>query len=166
MRGAKLKLVVAIVVIVGALLFLMAGKLKDAFRYSEDLSAIANLGPELVGRAVRIQGKLVDDSLVKRRENGKPYYELQVTGGGASPAKIVVRYDDLLPDNLVNGSEVTAEGSLTKAGYFHATKLFAKCPSKYDEMPVPEGYRPPDPYSAAGRSGGAMQPKAALPPTR
>jgi cytochrome c-type biogenesis protein CcmE len=149
MRGQRIKFVVAIAVIVGAVALLMAGKLKDAFRYSESVEAVSSSGEALLGQAVRIQGKLVDDSLVKKRENGRPYYELQVQEGSS---RLTVRYDDSLPDTLVNGADVTAEGSLARPGYFHATKLFAKCPSKYESAKVPPGYRPKDPYSTAGRT--------------
>jgi cytochrome c-type biogenesis protein CcmE len=127
----------------------MAGKLKDAFRYSSSVAAVAKGGEALVGRPIRIQGKLVDDSLVKKRDAGKPYFEFQVF---EKKDRITVRYDEVLPDTLVNGAEVTAEGTLVRPGYFHSTKVFAKCPSKYDSARPPAGYRPPtDPYSAAGR---------------
>jgi cytochrome c-type biogenesis protein CcmE len=149
MDARRWKLVVALTVVVGGVVFLMAGKLKDAFRYSETVAAVANAGDSLVGRPLRIQARYVNDSLEKKREGGKPFYEFQIH---EADARLKVRYDDALPDTLVNGAEVTAEGSLARKGYFHATKVFAKCPSKYDAAQVPAGYRPPDPYQAAGRS--------------
>jgi cytochrome c-type biogenesis protein CcmE len=146
----SLKFTVAFAVIGGGIALLMAGKLKDAFRYSATVGEVVAGGGSLVGRPLRLQGRLLDDSLVKRRENGKPYFELRVAEGAAV---LVLRYDDVLPDTLVNGAEVTAEGALERPGYFRATKIFAKCPSKYDAAKVPpHGYRPPDPYGAAGRS--------------
>ena len=149
MKTERLKVIVPLVLVVGGVVFLMAGKLKDAFRYSESVQAVAQGGDSLLGRPLRIQARYVNDSLVKKREGGKPYYEFQIKEGESS---LTLRYDDALPDTLVNGADVTAEGSLSRSGYFHATKVFAKCPSKYDAAGVPDGYKPPDPYSAAGRS--------------
>jgi cytochrome c-type biogenesis protein CcmE len=149
MRAKNAKFIVAFAVIGGGIAFLAAGKLKDAFRYSESVAAVAKGGEALIGRPLRIQGKLVNDSLVKKRDEGKPFFEFRVEDG---PARMTVRYDDILPDTLVNGSDVTAEGKVVRPGYFQATKVFAKCPSKYEAAPVPKGYQPPDPYGTAGRS--------------
>lgn len=150
MKTERLKVIVPLTLVVGGVVFLMAGKLKDAFRYSESVQAVVNGGDSLLGRPLRIQARYVNDSLQKKREGGKPYYEFKIKEGAAT---LLLRYDDALPDTLVNGADVTAEGSLSKSGYFHATKVFAKCPSKYDAAgQVPAGYKPPDPYSAAGRS--------------
>jgi cytochrome c-type biogenesis protein CcmE len=149
MERRQIKFVVAIAVIAGGITVLLAGTLKSAFRYSESVTELARSGESLVGRPLRIQGTLVNDSLAKKREGGKPYFEFLVEEKGE---RLTVRYDDILPDTLVNGADVTAEGSLTRPGYFQATKVFAKCPSKYDAAKVPPGYRPPDPYGAAGRS--------------
>lgn len=148
MKSQKLKFVIAFTVIGGGVVFLVTGKLKDSFRYSESVAAVAQSGDALVGRNVRIQGKYVDDSLVKKRDGQKPYFEFQIAEG---PVRLTVRYDDSLPDTLVNGAEVTAEGQVSKGAHFHATKVFAKCPSKYDAMPTPGSYKATDPYSVAGR---------------
>ena len=144
----KLKFVIAFAVVAGGVVFLMAGKLKSAFRYSETVTAVAQGGEALAGRSLRIQAQYVDDSLVKKREGGKPFFEFTIAEG---TSRLTVRYDDSPPDTLVNGAQVTAEGQVTRAGYFTATKVFAKCPSKYEAMQTPAGYKPPDPYSAAGR---------------
>jgi cytochrome c-type biogenesis protein CcmE len=157
MKSGRWKFVLAVAVIAGGIAVLMAGKLRDAFRYSEGVAAVAQAGEGLLGRPLRIQGTMVNDSLVKKREAGKPYFEFAVSEGYAT---LTVRYDEILPDTLVNGAVVTAEGTLERPGYFRATKILAKCPSKYDSARVPAGYRPPDPYRAAGRSA----PEAALTP--
>ena len=161
MRPDKMKLIVTFAIVAGGVAFLMAGKLKGAFRYSESLSVVAQSGDALAGRSLRVQAKFVDGSLVKAREGGRPYFEFQLSEG---KHLLTVRYDDSPPDTLVNGAQVTVEGQVVRTGYFYATKVFAKCPSKYESAPTPAGYRPPDPYSAAGR-GDVRQHPAGLPMT-
>jgi cytochrome c-type biogenesis protein CcmE len=160
MDRRKWKFVAVFAVVAGGIAFLAASKLKDAFRYSETVGSVASGGGALLGRPLRIQGKLVDDTLIKKREGGEPYFEFQVHEG---TSRLTLRYDDILPDTLVNGAEVTAEGALERPGYFRATKVFAKCPSKYEAAKVPAGYRPPDPYRTAGR--GAPEAPSAQPGT-
>src|SRR5205809_451593 len=109
MQHSKLKFIVAFAVVAGGIVLLMAGKLKDAFRFSESVAAVSKGGDALLGRPLRIQGKLVDDSLVKKRDGSKPFFEFRVVEQGH---ELTLRYDDILPDTLVNGAEVTAEGAL------------------------------------------------------
>ena len=91
MSPKKLKFVVALAVVVGGVVFLMAGKLRGAFRYSETVTAVVQGGEMLAGRSLRIQAKYVDDSLVKMREGGKPFFEFGMAEGAS---KLTVRYDD------------------------------------------------------------------------
>jgi len=44
-----------------------------------------------------------------------------------------VVYKGVRPDMLVDGSQTVVEGRYTADGFFQATKVLLKCPSKYEE---------------------------------
>jgi cytochrome c-type biogenesis protein CcmE len=43
---------------------------------------------------------------------------------------------DPLPDTFKDGSQAVADGKLASDGVFHATKVQAKCASKYEAKPT------------------------------
>jgi cytochrome c-type biogenesis protein CcmE len=46
---------------------------------------------------------------------------------------------DPLPDTFRDGAQALADGKLGSDGVFHATKIQAKCASKYEAKPVVKG---------------------------
>jgi cytochrome c-type biogenesis protein CcmE len=132
--------------LLGALLVLMGGILtlvfsggKDAVAYSYTVDEVKAKAGELGDRQLRVQGGLVEGTLVRRdspceyrflirklEKDGK----LDKTGQA-----LEVRYPlCVVPDTFRDkaGVEVTAEGRLAADGHLQASKIFAKCPSKYD----------------------------------
>lgn len=132
--------------LLGALLVLMGGILtlvfsggKDAVAYSYSVDEVKAKAGELGDRQLRVQGGLVEGTLVRRdspceyrfmirklEKDGK----LDMTGQA-----LEVRYPlCVVPDTFRDkaGVEVTAEGRLAADGHLQASKIFAKCPSKYD----------------------------------
>jgi cytochrome c-type biogenesis protein CcmE len=84
------------------------------------------------GRTVRVSGILVKGSLKKRDEPCE--YRFELAGKNET---LPVRYAGcVVPDTFrdVPGMdvEVTAPGKLNPAGYFEASEIMAKCPSKYE----------------------------------
>jgi cytochrome c-type biogenesis protein CcmE len=85
--------------------------------------------PPAVGQAVRLGG-MVKTGTLKVMDDGVTH-TFDVTGNEG--LDVSVRYAGILPDLLVEGSGVVAEGSLAADGTFHATNLLAK----HDENYVP-----------------------------
>ena len=85
--------------------------------------------PPAVGQAVRLGGMVKAGSL-QLLDDGVTH-TFDVTGNEG--LAVSVRYSGILPDLLVEGSGVVAEGSLAGDGTFHATNLLAK----HDENYVP-----------------------------
>jgi cytochrome c-type biogenesis protein CcmE len=82
---------------------------------------------------VRVEGKLVTGTLKRRAEPCEYRFTLQKNG-----AELPVRFAGcVVPDTFrdVPGMDVdvTAEGKLSGEGYFVASQIMAKCPSKYEE---------------------------------
>lgn len=82
---------------------------------------------------VRVQGVLVKGTLVKRDSPCEYRFDLR-----GDSARVTVRYPQcMIPNTLQDRPEaevsVTAEGKLSRDGTFVATRVLAKCPSKYEQ---------------------------------
>jgi cytochrome c-type biogenesis protein CcmE len=128
-------LVGLIVLGVGVLAFVFNSG-EDAVVYSYQVDQIKAQAAELGERQVRVQGILVPGTLVRRDEPCEHRFMMQKQGvKGAEP--LAVTYAQcVVPDTFreVKGVEVevTAEGRLGEDGHLEASKIFAKCPSKYE----------------------------------
>jgi len=129
----NLGLLAAMVVIAGAVFLLVSFSLKDAAVYAKTVEQLVASKDSMVGRRVRVEGILVHGSLMKRDQPCEYRFRLKKNN-----AVLDVRYPKcVIPDTFQDRAEtdvaVTAEGTLSKAGYFEATQIMAKCPSKYEE---------------------------------
>ena len=132
-------LLAALLALMGGILALVFTGGKDAVAYSYSVDEVKAKASELGDRQLRVQGGLVEGTLVRRdspceyrflirklEKDGK----LDKTGQA-----LEVRYPlCVVPDTFRDkaGVEVTAEGRLAADGHLQASKIFAKCPSKYD----------------------------------
>ena len=66
---------------------------------------------------------------VSRKSSNAVKFRLE-QNGEILPISYVGR--DLLPDTFKDGAQALAEGHLTQGGEFEATKIQAKCASKYE----------------------------------
>lgn len=132
-------LLAVLLVLAGGVLTLVFSGGEEAVVYSYKVEEVKAKGADFGERQLRVQGMLVAGSLVKRdnpceyrfmvRDQGVP------AGGAATGEALQVRYPlCVVPDTFRDreGVEVTVEGRLSSEGHMQATKIFAKCPSKYD----------------------------------
>jgi len=127
--------------LLGALLALMGGILtlvfsggQEAVAYSYQVDEVKAQAATLGERQLRVQGSLVAGSLV-RRDNPCEYRFMMRKLNAKTGEALEVRYPlCVVPDTFRDkeGVEVTAEGRLAADGHLQASKIFAKCPSKYD----------------------------------
>jgi cytochrome c-type biogenesis protein CcmE len=109
---------------------------EDAVVYSYQVDQVKAQAADLGERQLRVQGILVPGTLVRRDEPCEHRFMIQKQGAvGAEP--LAVTYAQcVVPDTFreVKGVEVevTAEGRLAEDGHLEASKIFAKCPSKYE----------------------------------
>jgi cytochrome c-type biogenesis protein CcmE len=82
------------------------------------------------GEHVRLSGTVVEGSVASLPAQGTVSFS--VTDG---ETQIEVLFEGAAPDTLRDGGEAVAEGSLGPDGVFHAEKLFARCPSKFEAKP-------------------------------
>jgi cytochrome c-type biogenesis protein CcmE len=99
----------------------------------KDLNAKAS---ELGERQVRVIGDLVSGTLTRRDDPCEYRFNLRHTGDKAGETLKVHYAQCVVPDQFrdVKGVqvEVTAEGRMSSEGHLEASKIFAKCPSKYE----------------------------------
>jgi cytochrome c-type biogenesis protein CcmE len=124
---------VATLLVMGAvILTLVLTSFKEAAVYSKGVDELLHERAKVAGRNVRVAGTLVKGTL-KRRDNPCEYrFSME-----KNQQKLDVRYAQcVVPDTFRDvpgvNVEVTAEGKLTDEGWFEASQIMAKCPSKYE----------------------------------
>ena len=111
-----------------------------SFAYFQHLSEFQARSAELAGRDARVHGYVAPGSIERdlpakqvrfRVVNDPPH------AGGAPGVPLEVVFASLeTPDLFKDGAEVVVEGRLASAGgVFHADKVLAKCPSKFEAAP-------------------------------
>jgi cytochrome c-type biogenesis protein CcmE len=113
--------------------------LEDAgtYRYFQTLEEFRAVGAE--AGPSRVHGYVTEGSIQRDVASKSVRFVVQSTpphAGAAAGAPLVVRYASLeTPDLFKDGAEVVVEGELAAANgepVFHATKVLAKCPSKFE----------------------------------
>ena len=78
------------------------------------------------GTKVRVSGTVVPGSISTDTTAGTVTFDVT-----DDTSTVTVVFTGPKPDTLKDGGEAVAEGALGADGTFHATTLFAKCPSKF-----------------------------------
>ena len=128
----NLKLVVAAIVMLGALGYFAFMAFQSATVYSYSVSELTALGPTPEGKLVRVNGKLIGDSFERPEASTLAHFIL--TDEEDEGEVVAARYDGVLPDLFFNPhSEIILEGSYGSDGVFVSQNVLVKCPSKYIE---------------------------------
>ncbi|MBN1560416.1 cytochrome c maturation protein CcmE [candidate division KSB1 bacterium] len=138
----KPKIIIGIVIIVGALIFLLYSGFEDNAAYYltiSELFAKEDIGPE---DGVRIHG-YVDPASIRWDAQAIEVTFLLHEGGDT----LCVYYQGVKPDQLAAAQRVVAEGYLRADGVFQARKIMLKCPSKY-EVSSPQSTKTAEPVSS------------------
>lgn len=125
-------LLAALLVIGGAILAMVLSSVDEAAVYSVTTDKLLADTAKYKGRTLRVEGDLVKGTLRHRAEPCEYRFSIK-KGESVMP----VRYAAcVVPDTFRDvpdmDVQVTAEGELTEAGYFEASHIMAKCPSKYE----------------------------------
>ena len=123
----RVKLMIAFVVLVGALGYFAFQAFAGATVYYYTVGEINEIGPSPEGKTVRVSGKLEPESF--HRATGSTLSEFRLTDGTET---LIAAHEGVLPDLFFNEhSEIILEGSYEPNGVFVSENVIVKCPSKY-----------------------------------
>jgi cytochrome c-type biogenesis protein CcmE len=111
-----------------------------SFAYFKTLAEFEAARPELLGRHARVHGYVAAGSIQRDLAGKQVRFRVQGTpphAGAAGGEPLDVVFASLeTPDLFKDGAEVVVEGRLAETGQvFHADKVMAKCPSKFESAP-------------------------------
>ena len=126
MVKGKLKFIIAIIIIAGAISYLVFSGVKDTMVYYLTIEELQAKVPDVYGERVRVSGTVVPGSIVK---DGNGNIEFTITDGSNN---IDVKYSGIIPDIFADDVEAVVEGNYSQQNVFDADVLLAKCPTKYE----------------------------------
>ncbi len=121
-------LVVAIIATLG---WLAASGINETKTYYKEIKEVRAMGDKAHDGRLRVGGDVVPGSIVREGKEVRftihqADLKLNVIYGGIDP----------LPDTFKDGSQALVDGKLRPDGVFQASKIQAKCASKYEAKPM------------------------------
>lgn len=132
----KLKIGLLSVAIIGTLAWLALGGVNESKAYFKTIPEVHQMGDQAHVKHLKVTGYVQPGSIV--REGKNVYFTLVENEGVANEGmhlKVTYSGMDPLPDTFKEHSQAVADGKLDEAGTFQATKVQAKCASKYEAAP-------------------------------
>jgi len=135
-KNIKFGLIIA--VILGTLGWLAAGGVKETASYYKEIAELEGLQPDQkIDKRLRVGGD-VELNSISRDGRDVHFVLVQEKDGVKRRLNVVYNGIDPLPDTFKDNAPCQAlvDGKLGADNVFHATKLQAKCASKYEAKPV------------------------------
>jgi len=125
-----IKFAALVVIVVGTVLWLAFAGASESKTYYKTISEVGKMGNEAYSRRMRIGGD-VDSGSIRRIGNRVQF----VLSQDKDKMTVVYTGTDPLPDTFKDGAQALADGKLDTDGVFRATRIQAKCASKYESKP-------------------------------
>lgn len=123
-----------VVLIVGSLVWLAVGGVKDTKAYYKTIPELSQMGTAAQHERLRVGGDVQPGSIT-RNAMGVAF----VLHQGAKTLNVIYSGTDPLPDTFKDNAQALADGRLGPDGVFQASKIQAKCASKYEAKPGQRG---------------------------
>jgi cytochrome c-type biogenesis protein CcmE len=123
-----------IVAILGTLAWLAAGGISETKTYYKTVAELKEMGPDAYTKRLRVAGDVAEGS-IHRAGRQVSFTLVQET----QTLKVVYDGIEPLPDTFRDGAQAVADGKLGQDGVFRASKIQAKCASKYEAKPGAAG---------------------------
>jgi cytochrome c-type biogenesis protein CcmE len=119
-----------VVAIIGTLAWLAAGGINETKTYYKTIPELNQMGSSAMDKRLRVGGDVEEGSIERTGKEvrftlAQDNVRLQVVYNGIEP----------LPDTFRGGAQALADGKLGSDGVFRASKIQAKCASKYEAKP-------------------------------
>jgi len=126
-----------VVAIVGALVWLAMGGTNESKTYFKTISELTRMGEQAQTKRLRVDGYVEPGSIVRRGAEVSfvIHQDPDKRRQDGLRLKVVYKGMDPLPDTFKDDAQAIADGKLGPDGVFQATKIQAKCASKYEAKP-------------------------------
>jgi cytochrome c-type biogenesis protein CcmE len=124
------KFVVLAAVIIGTLVWLAAAGISETKTYYKTVAELNQMGDRALAKRLRVGGDVEPGSIV--RTGRAVSFVLQQD---KLKLKVVYSGTEPLPDTFRDGAQALADGRIGRDGVFQASKIQAKCASKYEAKP-------------------------------
>jgi cytochrome c-type biogenesis protein CcmE len=134
---AQTKFIIGGAMVLATVGYLMASGIKETGVYyltPSELAAKVSQDQSFYNVGVKLGARVVRGTI--QRDVASQTITFRVTDGAHS---YPVSYRGLAPDTFTDEADVVVEGRLQPDGTFRATTLLAKCGSRYEEAPHPDG---------------------------
>jgi cytochrome c-type biogenesis protein CcmE len=127
MDKRKVKFLAGSLIIVASIAWLGFSGFDESLAYYKTVDELKQMKDDAYDKRLRVAGNVVAGSI--ERLPGAVKFKLEQKGD-----IVPVNYTgkDLLPDTFKDGAQAMAEGHLSRSGEFEASKIQAKCASKYE----------------------------------
>jgi len=132
-RGAAWKIVLSVVVITGAVGYLLKSSVVGGAEYYKHVDEVMSATNQWRGKRLQVHGHVVDGSIEQAK--GTLMYRFKIESRPPRPPAVIsASYNGIVPDTFKSGAEVVAKGTLTPDDKLDVVPdgIMAKCPSKYD----------------------------------
>ena len=132
-RASAVKILASVVVVAGAVAYLLTSSMKQGAEYYKHVDEVMANADAWRGKRLQVHGNVVDGSIEQAK--GTLLYRFQIESRPPrAPAVITATYNGLVPDTFKGGAEVVGKGTLTGDNLLAVVPdgIMAKCPSKYD----------------------------------
>jgi len=124
------KFAALIAVVIGALVWLASTGVSETKTYYKTIAEVGQMGDRAQTERLRVAGDVATGSI--QHAQGQVLFTLSQD---KLQLKVVYTGTDPLPDTFRDGAQALADGRMGSDGVFHASKIQAKCASKYEAKP-------------------------------
>jgi cytochrome c-type biogenesis protein CcmE len=124
------KFAALIAIVIGALIWLASSGATETGTYYKTISELRQMGDKALDQRLRVAGDVTGGSI--QHSKGQVLFTLSQD---KQQLKVVYAGTDPLPDTFRDGAQALADGRMGGDGVFHASKIQAKCASKYESKP-------------------------------
>jgi len=124
------KFAALILVVIGALVWLASAGINETKTYYKTIAEVGQMGDQAYERRLRVAGDVESGSI--QRVPGRVEFTLVQD---KLHLKVAYTGSEPLPDTFRDGAQALADGKMGRDGVFLASKVQAKCASKYEAKP-------------------------------
>jgi cytochrome c-type biogenesis protein CcmE len=137
------KFAALIVIVIGTLVWLATAGMSENKTYYKTINELGQMGDQAFGKRLRVGGDVESGSI--QRVGSEVVF---VITQEQRKLKVAYHGTDPLPDTFKDGAQALADGKLERDGTFHASRIQAKCASKYEAKPGQAGKMVPETKAA------------------